>query len=352
MKMPPIALPADAAAPIRTAMFLAPLLFAYGISVILAGGVRWSDYYAVVQMFCWAAGTLSLLIYGLGQGAALLWRRDQLFRRDCLVWLSLGACCLVALLPVFGVFKQLILPQRGFSSDPLLAAMDRALLGGVSPWQVTHAIFGSLSAAVAIDRIYSFWSLLLMVFPMLVPFIHRDDRVRAQMMIAWVLAWLLIGTVAAWLLPSAGPCYFNELVGPDRNFAELNARLNMLAGQAHAAGMDLQNVGYQSALLTALHSGHYAPAGGISAMPSMHVATATLIAIAGGTASRPLGRVLAGYATLIWISSVYLGWHYAIDGPVAAILMFAVWRLSGWIARIVCAESPLAERDASVPCAA
>lgn len=348
MKPPSFLLPV----PGRVALFLAPLLLAYGLAVIAASGVPLADYRLVAGLFCWAAATLAAVIYVAGQGAALLWRRERLFRADTLVWLALGACCLVALLPSFGVFKQLILPQRGFTDDPALAAAGRFVLGGMSPWRVAHALFGSLWSAVLLDRLYTFWSLLLMAFPMLVPFIHRDDRVRAQMMIAWALGWLLVGTVAAWLFPSAGPCFYNQLVGTDADFAELSARLHALASRAEAAGMDLANVDFQSALLTAHHGGRYAPAGGISAMPSMHVATATLVALAGGTASRALGRVLAAYGVLIWIASVYFGWHYAVDGPVAVILMLAVWRLSGWIADAVCRTARESPAGTPVPCTA
>ena len=87
-------------------------------------------------------------------------------------------------------------------------------------------------------------------------------------------------------------------------------------------------------------------------MPSMHVATAALVALAGGAASRALGRVLVTYGVLIWIASVYFGWHYAVDGPVAVILMVAVWRLSGWIADAVCRTAPTSLTDTPMPCAA
>jgi membrane-associated phospholipid phosphatase len=76
-------------------------------------------------------------------------------------------------------------------------------------------------------------------------------------------------------------------------------------------------------------------ASGISAMPSMHVAMATLFAIAGFRRSRLLGGIFTVYALTIWVASVHLGWHYALDGVVGAAMMGALWSLSKPIARIL-----------------
>jgi PAP2 superfamily len=72
---------------------------------------------------------------------------------------------------------------------------------------------------------------------------------------------------------------------------------------------------------------------GISAMPSMHVGTATLFALAAWPINRTFGKILAIHAMLIQIGSVALAWHYAIDGYVAAALTFALWWISAPVAR-------------------
>jgi hypothetical protein len=48
--------------------------------------------------------------------------------------------------------------------------------------------------------------------------------------------------------------------------------------------------------------------------------------------SRPLGAVFAFYAALIWIGSVHLGWHYGLDGLVAAGVTYGIWVVCGRIA--------------------
>jgi membrane-associated phospholipid phosphatase len=66
-------------------------------------------------------------------------------------------------------------------------------------------------------------------------------------------------------------------------------------------------------------------AGGISAMPSMHVAMATLFALVCWRTRRWLGIVMATYAVIIQIGSVHLAWHYAIDGYAGSLGMLLIW---------------------------
>ena len=313
---------------VRVAAFVLPLLAGYGLALTVATG---ADPVAVAQiawLFAGTAAPVAACLYVARRGVLHIVRREPLLCGNDARWMLLGILCIGLLFPSFGVFKQLLLPGRGFPYDPALATAERLLLGGLAPWQVTHVLFGNIWATLLLDRIYSFWSLIFCLFPLLIPIAARDSRLRGRMLIAWALTWLLVGTLAAFLLGSAGPCYYNVLIGPDANFALLNARLDLLARQGSQLGFELTNITFQQHLLQAFDSGQPAPAGGISAMPSMHVAMATLIALSGRAVSRGLGHVLAGYAVLIWIASVHLGWHYGLDGPVGALLTIGVWRLS------------------------
>ena len=83
----------------------------------------------------------------------------------------------------------------------------------------------------------------------------------------------------------------------------------------------------QHLLWDAKQQHHWIPFGGISAMPSVHVAMAVLFALTLGEAF-PLLRATGWlYALCVQIGSVVLAWHYAIDGYVATLLTLAVWKL-------------------------
>jgi hypothetical protein len=48
--------------------------------------------------------------------------------------------------------------------------------------------------------------------------------------------------------------------------------------------------------------------------------------------TRWLAWALFGYAILLWIGTVHLGWHCAVDSEISALLLYPIWRLSGWLA--------------------
>lgn len=72
----------------------------------------------------------------------------------------------------------------------------------------------------------------------------------------------------------------------------------------------------------------YAALGGNpwAAMPSLHFATATMVAISLSEASRPAGAVGWAYATTLGFALVYLGEHYVTDLAAGAALVAAVRR--------------------------
>ena len=68
-------------------------------------------------------------------------------------------------------------------------------------------------------------------------------------------------------------------------------------------------------------------------MPSMHVAIATLLACFGWGVNRWAGAAYTAFALTIMVGSVHLGWHYAIDGYVAAAIGVALWYATGRMLR-------------------
>jgi membrane-associated phospholipid phosphatase len=67
---------------------------------------------------------------------------------------------------------------------------------------------------------------------------------------------------------------------------------------------------------------------GISAMPSMHVAMTTWAAIAVSAAWPRLRVPMWSFASVIFVGSFALGWHYVSDSVAGALGAIACWKLA------------------------
>ena len=323
----------------QAAVFVLCSVLAYGFVMQRLSGVPVDTLIGVVLMFEPIASAVILFVALV---ATTVWIIRPSTRRGFethLFWLLVAGSMAWLTFPLFGMFKQIVLPLRGFLWDRSLAHIGRMLLG-VSPWQVTHSVFGSLPATRFLDSVYSLWLILIFAFPMVVAVVFGDPRVRFRLIFSWFSAWVVIGTLAAWVFASAGPVYYNALVGHDANYAALQLRLAGLEHLAEVQGRPIAALEFQPLLLNLFRVHGYTPAGGISAMPSMHVALATLLVIGGFKRNRLWGFALTAYALLIWVASIHFGWHYFVDGPVAALMMLGLWK----------ASAPLAARLYPVPC--
>lgn len=304
------------------------ILLIFALLMIAISSAMSLEFGPVLASFMMMALWAGLAICALAQLVALTtpgrWTFDLRAR-----WLILAILMVGLTLPLFQLFKQHILPARGFPFDPYVAALDRFLFAGQDAWRVTHALFGSVGGTLFFDRVYALWLPMMFIFPMVAVMAARDERVRARLLGCWIISWVLIAVLGAWVFGSAGPCYYIQLVGPDVGFAELNARLAALGEAAQKEGQVLAALDFQAMLLAEHRTTDLLPAGGISAMPSMHVAMATLFAFGGYQIARPLGHVMAVYAVLIWVGSIHLGWHYASDGIAGAAMMAVLWHVSG-----------------------
>jgi membrane-associated phospholipid phosphatase len=71
---------------------------------------------------------------------------------------------------------------------------------------------------------------------------------------------------------------------------------------------------------------------GISAMPSLHVTVAAIIALLAWNTDRRFGMAMWIFTAIIVIGSVHLAWHYAVDGLAGLALAYAFWKLAGLVA--------------------
>ena len=268
------------------------------------------------------------------------WQRDRFVS---LIWPPM---LFATLLASFNSYKQMILPLAGYGWDPIVAAADKALFLGHDPWRITHAIFSSPEATVIIDRAYHGWFVPMSIGVVACAFLPQSTfRLRTQYLLTYISVWIVIGSIFAFLMPSAGPCFYEALVEPSATFHDLLQSLH----QAQAiTGSELTSLNNQQMLLELRNSDKLIIGGGISAMPSVHNGLAIVFALAAFRLNRRAGYVVGAYAAMIWIGSIHLGWHYALDGLVAWSMTLVLWTICGRIAVMLDSESRALEPTPAV----
>lgn len=225
----------------------------------------------------------------------------------------------------FSTFKRMIPALAGYSWDPAFMQWDRWLHGGRHAWEVLQPVLGTPLVTSAVNFAYNAWFFVLFFTFIWQAASARDPRLRMQFLLSFLLTWMVLGSVLAMAFASGGPVYYGRLTGLADPYAPLMNYLNMVNQQYPVWSLSVQDK-----LWTAYQAGGTDFGSGISAMPSLHVATVVLFACLGWRTSRAAGIAYTLFAMAIMIGSVHLGWHYAIDGYVSAIAVLAIWWSVGW----------------------
>lgn len=179
--------------------------------------------------------------------------------------------------------------------------------------------------------VYGFWFVIMMVAVVWFIFLSKDERLRKQFMITYVLAWAINGTILALFFSSVGPAFFSNIYPEVNNpYQGLMTYLNTANNSYPLMAIDAQKMLWQL-----YESEKLGTAGGISSMPSMHVSIAFLIFLVSLRTQFITAKLLGGtFLLLILIGSVHLGWHYAIDGYLSIISTAFIWRFSAYLVPI------------------
>jgi hypothetical protein len=211
-----------------------------------------------------------------------------------------------------------------FAWDERLAQLDAMLHFGTLPHDWLMPLLGAPLMLMLINVSYNLWFCVLLFCFFWFGYAKTDSFMRQRYFIAYLLLWLLGTCVLGTVFSSAGPCFYGHVVPGVDPYAGLLATLKSANTIYPIWAVPTQDMLWQSNL-----AGH-GEVEGVSAMPSLHVATSILFILQ----ARAWGKRWAIWFTsifagLIFIGSLVLAWHYAVDGYAGAALALFCWWLAG-----------------------
>jgi hypothetical protein len=198
-----------------------------------------------------------------------------------------------------------------FWADPLLADVDRFIFGR-DPWRFFEGIDLTFHAWA-----YSFFWAAAIMGTLIWLFAQPRSHERGVSILNYFVLWSLFGPISQLLGSAAGPIFYARIGLGDRfeplakNIPEITNRIS----------------GYLWNLYATNELGLGA---GVSAMPSLHIATVTWVVLVFGSLKSRLTPLAVLLLLYIWAMSVALGWHYAIDGAVGALGAIGSQVACGW----------------------
>lgn len=243
----------------------------------------------------------------------------RVFSRKRISSLLAGLAIMAGIIVFYGTFTSVktTLPMMfdGFLYDRVQADLDAMLHFGTDPWLLVHVMQGQETITAIVNFNYGpVWFSLCFGGLFFVATSPRADGYRMRYLMMFMFVWVVIGNLLAGAFLSAGPVYYGQVTGDEERFAGLLAFLAL-----DQSTRSVQE--YQQYLWVLYEARMPGIASGISAFPSVHVALATMNAQFVLERSRRWGILAFVYVAIVQASSVFLGWHYAIDGYASIVLV-------------------------------
>ncbi|MCB1044745.1 MAG: phosphatase PAP2 family protein [Acidobacteria bacterium] len=283
--------------------------------------IYWADW---IQSY----GTM-MVIFGIGAGVSGVWaiklrltekeRLDKIWLRIVRPYatprLFLRAMVIMVvdtfLIVVYLSLKQFTPILNDMLFDDALIAMDRAIHFGIDPYPAWILPFPPMVGLI--QTLYIGWFGL--KIPIFAYYLFKPTAKSVHFFASYFLLFVLAGSLAV-VFPSLGPVY----VIPHEQVDAIRADTTTEVTQKAALQW------YWKAIQDP-YNYERNPIGGLAAFPSLHVGMVALMTIF-FCRMRRLRWVSLVYLVIIEFGSVYLGWHYALDGYFTILFtLILVWAL-------------------------
>ncbi|WP_417271002.1 phosphatase PAP2 family protein [Celeribacter sp.] len=235
---------------------------------------------------------------------------------------------------MFSLVKNKLPLVNSFWADPMFTELDKMLHFGMNPRDFLEWL--SFASTRNLSTFYfNGWVFFATYLPvLLVAFDTNKQRARTFTLL-WAACWVVLGNFIAVVFMSAGPIFAGLL--PSISPSDHAAVMGMLARDDASMLHSVRDV-----LWHAYAEDQSQAASGISAFPSVHVGMATVVGlyilrlgrdlqtVLPATPLRHVVRVTSCLASVVIVGvfmvlSVYLGWHYAVDGYASIMVMTGLY---------------------------
>jgi len=280
------------------ALLLMPIAGYHQIPPYFGRFIVWLNFAFIGAIVLMALQLVKLRRMGVQQPIAHL-KANLLARKGYLLAAVAGMLLAGIDMLFFMWIKPEVTAVAPFWADELFADIDHAIFR-TDPWRLFQGIDLTFHAWA-----YSFFWAVAIMGTLIWLLAQKPSFERSASLLSYFALWSIFGPIGQMLGSSAGPIFYQRIGLGDR-FAELNANIPEITQKLSDYLWDMQENGVLDV------------GAGVSAMPSLHIATVTWIYLAFRGQRSRLAPAAALFALYIWALSVALGWHYAVDGIVGA----------------------------------